>query len=53
MRRARSIGIANPMPWAPPPMMAVATPIMSPSRLTSGPPELPGLIEASVWMKSV
>ena len=52
MRRARSIGIAKPIPWAPP-MIAVATPIMSPSTLTSGPPELPGLIEASVWMKSV
>ena len=53
MRRARSIGIAKPMPWAPPPMIAVAMPTISPSTLTSGPPELPGLIEASVWMKSV
>ena len=52
MRRARSIGIAKPIPWAPP-MIAVATPIMSPSTLTRGPPELPGLMEASVWMKSV
>ena len=53
MRLARSMGIAKPMPCAPPPMIAVATPTMSPSMLTSGPPELPGLIEASVWMKSV
>ena len=30
--------------------MAVLTPITWPSRLTSGPPELPGLIEASVWI---
>ena len=35
-----------------PPTVAIAelTPITSPSRLTSGPPELPGLIAASVWM---
>ena len=26
-------------------------PTSSPRRLTSAPPELPGLIEASVWMK--
>jgi len=26
-------------------------PISLPSRLTSAPPELPGLIAASVWMK--
>ena len=28
-------------------------PMTSPRMLTSGPPELPGLIAASVWMKSV
>ena len=33
-------------------MIAVLMPISSPRRLTSAPPELPGLIEASVWMKS-
>jgi hypothetical protein len=26
-------------------------PITSPARLNSGPPELPGLIATSVWMK--
>jgi len=31
--------------------MAVLIPITSPRRLTSGPPELPGLMDASVWMK--
>jgi hypothetical protein len=32
--------------------MALFTPTTSPRRFTSGPPELPGLIGASVWMKS-
>ena len=31
--------------------LAVLMPTSSPCRLTSAPPELPGLIEASVWMK--
>ena len=31
----------------------VLMPITSPSRLTSAPPELPGLMAASVWMKSL
>jgi hypothetical protein len=31
-------------------MMKVFTPIRSPSMSTSGPPELPGLMAASVWM---
>ena len=31
--------------------MAVLSPMTSPLRFTSGPPELPGLMEASVWMK--
>ena len=43
-------GIAKPMPW-PVATMAVLIPITSPRRFTSGPPELPGLIDASVWMK--
>ena len=40
------------MPIEPPDgeMIAVLMPITSPSRLNSGPPELPRLIEASVWM---
>ena len=33
-------------------MTAVLTPITSPRELTSGPPELPGLSAASVWMTS-
>jgi hypothetical protein len=33
--------------------MAVLMPMTLPSMLRSGPPELPGLMEASVWMKSV
>ena len=48
---ARSIGMAKPMPMEPrePSVaMAVLTPITSPLALTSGPPELPGLIGASV-----
>ena len=32
--------------------MAVVTPMTFPSSPSSGPPELPGLIAASVWMKS-
>ena len=32
--------------------MAVFTPITLPSRFSIGPPELPLLIAASVWMKS-
>src|SRR5439155_616576 len=40
-------GIANPMPW-PVATIAVLIPMTSPRRFTSGPPELPGLIDASV-----
>ena len=36
--------------WAPRVAMAELTPMTSPSRSTSGPPELPGLIAASVWI---
>ena len=45
-------GTAKPMPIEPPDgeMIAVFTPITSPSRLNSGPPELPRLMAASVWM---
>jgi len=47
-------GMAKPMPTLPPlgARMAVLTPTSSPRRLTRAPPELPGLIEASVWMNS-
>jgi hypothetical protein len=48
---AMLIGMAKPNPW-PLATMAVLTPTTSPFKLKSGPPELPGLIEASVWMKS-
>ena len=46
-------GMAKPMPIEPPvgEMIAVLMPMTSPSMLNSGPPELPRLIEASVWMK--
>ena len=33
-------------------IIAVLTPMTSPRDLTSGPPELPGLSAASVWMMS-
>ncbi len=51
---AMALGMAKPMPIDPPvPLrMAVLMPISSPRMLTSAPPELPGLIAASVWMKS-
>ena len=48
-------GIAKPIPiepdW-PGAIIAVLIPITSPSKLNKGPPELPWLIEASVWIKS-
>ena len=45
-------GIANPMPENSPvlDLMAVLTPITLPCMSSSGPPELPGLIAASVWI---
>ena len=48
---AMSIGTAKPMPSLPRPPVTIAefTPMTSPLMLTSGPPELPGLIGASVW----
>ncbi|MFD1533683.1 hypothetical protein [Pseudonocardia aurantiaca] len=52
---AMSPGIANPIPAATPPMpwFTAATegmPTTLRSRLTSGPPLLPGLIGALVWI---
>ena len=47
-----STGMAKPMPWAPA-RMATLTPTSSPSMLSSGPPELPGLIAASVWISAL
>ena len=45
--------MAKPTPWLPPERlkMAVLMPISRPSMSTSAPPELPGLMAASVWMK--
>ena len=56
-----SMGMAKPSPIEPPslpgvaPMlrMAVLIPTTAPVESTSGPPELPGLIAASVWMASI
>ena len=51
---AVSIGMAKPMPTFPPPLPPVSIceliPITRPAASRSGPPELPGLIAASVWM---
>ena len=56
--RAWLIGIAKPTPMepaCPPPFcsdaIAVLMPMTSPFMLTSAPPELPGLMAASVWRK--
>jgi len=49
--RAMLMGMEKPIP-APLDTMAVLMPITRPSMLRSGPPEFPGLIEASVWMKA-
>jgi hypothetical protein len=43
-------GMAKPIP-CPVATMAVLIPMTSPRKLTRGPPEFPGLMEASVWMK--
>ena len=47
--------MAKPSPWLPPDRlrMKVLIPTTSPSAFTRGPPLLPGLIGASVWMKSM
>jgi hypothetical protein len=46
-------GIAKPTPCDPPDRekIAVLIPISFPVRSTSAPPEFPGLMAASVWMK--
>jgi hypothetical protein len=46
------LGTANPIPSDPPlfEKIAVLMPTSRPSMATSAPPELPGLIAASVWM---
>ena len=46
-------GMAKPMPMEPPERekIAVLMPTTAPSMSTSAPPELPGLMAASVWMK--
>ena len=56
MLLARFTGMAKPRPMLPAIeprglKLAVLMPISSPLRLTSAPPELPGLMLASVWMK--
>ena len=45
-------GVAKPMPIEPPEgeRIAVLMPMTSPTMLNNGPPELPLLMEASVWM---
>ena len=48
---AVSIAVAKQIPCASG-MIAVLTPITRPRESTSGPPELPGLSAASVWMTS-
>jgi hypothetical protein len=47
-------GMAKPMPCEPPERekIAVLMPTSRPAMSTSAPPELPGLIAASVWMKN-
>src|SRR5690606_40328548 len=55
---ARSIGIAKPSPMLPdmpPGRVAIedVMPITSPCASKSGPPELPGLIAASIWIAFV
>ena len=46
-------GTAKPMPtepWPPPVAICELMPITRPWASSSGPPELPGLIDASVWI---
>ena len=53
MLLARLMGMAKPTFMARAGFrMAELMPITSPSKLNSGPPELPWLMAASVWMKS-
>ena len=52
--RTMLAGMAKPMPCQPPERekIALLMPTSLPSRSTSAPPELPGLMAASVWMKN-
>ena len=53
---AVSTGTAKPMPtepWPPPVAIWELIPITRPFASSSGPPELPGLIDASVWITSL
>ena len=52
MRRTATTGIEKPTPELTPVTLAMAEliPTTSPARLSSGPPELPGLMAASVWI---
>ena len=53
-RLTTSTGMAKPMPALVPEgeKIAVLTPIRRPAESSSGPPELPGSIAASVWITS-
>jgi hypothetical protein len=52
--RTMLAGMAKPMPCEPPERekIAVLMPASRPVMSTNAPPELPGLIAASVWMKN-
>ncbi len=52
--RTMLAGMAKPMPIDPPPRekIAVLMPTSLPDISTKAPPELPGLMAASVWMKN-
>src|SRR5437667_3248778 len=54
IERIVSDGTANPTPSLPPESLSICevTPITFPCALRRGPPELPWLIAASVWMES-
>ena len=49
------LGTAKPTPSLPPLWLAIweLIPITAPEESSSGPPELPGLIAASVWITSL
>ena len=52
IRSARSMGMAKPAPSLPPlrEKMEALIPMTCPRAFTSGPPEFPGLMDASVWI---
>lgn len=52
MPLAAAIGIAKPR-LSPSAEVAELIPMTSPAAFTRGPPELPALMAASVWMRSV